>query len=76
MRVALRTAEADFNRKAGEASAVLKSLKSVDKEISDLESRSERLEQIAIVLSSYADERQEAIQAQIEGVVTQGLRTI
>jgi DNA repair ATPase RecN len=76
MRVALRTAEADFNRKAGEASAVLKSLKTVEHEIKELDKRSERLEKIAIVLSSYADERQEAIQGQIEGVVTQGLRTI
>lgn len=76
MRVALRTAEADFNRKAGEAHAVVKSLKSVEHEIKDLETRSLRLEQIAIVLSSYADERQTSIQEQIEGVVTQGLRTI
>jgi DNA repair exonuclease SbcCD ATPase subunit len=76
MKVALRTAEADFNRKAGEAGAVFKSLKSVEKEIAELEERSERLEKIAIVLSSYADERQAAIQGQIEGVVTQGLRTI
>ena len=76
MRIALRTAEADFNRKAGEASAVFKSLKSVDKAISELRLRSERLEKIATVLSSYADERQAAIQGQIEAVVTQGLRTI
>ena len=76
MRVALHTAEADFNRKAGEAAAVFRSLKSVEHEIKDLEHRSERLEKIAIVLSSYADERQAAIQGQIEGVVTQGLRTI
>jgi DNA repair exonuclease SbcCD ATPase subunit len=76
MRIALRTAEADFNRKAGEASAVVKSLKSVQHEIKELDKRSERLERIAVVLSKFADIRQEAIQSQIEGVVTQGLRTI
>jgi DNA repair exonuclease SbcCD ATPase subunit len=76
MRIALRTAEADFNRKAGEASAVVKSLKSVQHEIKELDKRSERLERIAVVLSKFADIRQETIQSQIEGVVTQGLRTI
>ena len=76
MKVAVRTAEADFHHKAGEAHSLVKSLKSVEKEISELEKRSERLEKIATVLSSYADERQSVIQGQIEDVVTQGLRTI
>lgn len=76
MRVAYQTAYSDFNRRVGAAGAALQSKNSVVDEIAQLKARIERLERVAVVLGSYADERQSAVQGQIEGVVTQGLRTI
>jgi DNA repair exonuclease SbcCD ATPase subunit len=72
----LRQEEDIYARKAGEAISVIRDLQSKQEEVESLKARIEYLDRIAVVLSSYADERQAVVQHQIEGIVTQGLRTI
>jgi DNA repair exonuclease SbcCD ATPase subunit len=72
----LRRTRRSLDRQAGEARAVATAGLRVQAEIADLRRQLELHEQIAAVLTSIGEQRQNAVQHQIETIVTQGLRTI
>ncbi len=73
---AVRQARSQADRETGEARAVALQGKALQQEAEKLAEQLALLEQAAGVLTRIGEERQEAAQAQIEGLVSRGLQTI
>jgi DNA repair exonuclease SbcCD ATPase subunit len=65
-----------FQQRLGEAKQVRATLKATVAEKDALASRVQSLDEVAILLNSYADTRQAVVHTQIENIVTKGLQTI
>lgn len=75
-RVAVRQARVAYSERLGQARLVASQLKEARAELALLTTRVEDLGKISGFLATYSDERQAVVYRQIEGVVTQGLRTV
>lgn len=73
---AVRQRRRELDRAQGEARAVLLRGKAVQEEIAALRADVAALEQVAALLNSIGETRQDQAQKQIESLVTLGLRTI
>lgn len=76
MASAVRQARSQADRETGEARAVALQGKALQLEAEKLAAQHALLEQAAGVLTRIGEERQEAAQAQIEGLVSRGLQTV
>lgn len=65
-----------FDQRVGRARALADNLRQSREEVEELSSRVGMLEQIAALLTTYADEQQAKVQGNIEQIVSTGLRTI
>ncbi len=72
----VRLARSQVDRETGEARAVALQGKALQQEAAQLAEQHALLEQAAGVLTRIGEERQEAAQAQVEGLVSRGLQTI
>lgn len=76
LRELLESRASEIDRRTGEAQALAKRGKELKAEIAELEEYRTAAEEAVEVLSSFADQRQEELQRQVEGLVTEGLRTV
>lgn len=76
LEAALRRKRSKHDRRVGEARSLAQRLRGSREEISALEARREALEQAIEVFNSFADERQQQVQAQLETLVTEGLHAV
>ena len=65
-----------FDQRVGQLRALSANLERAKTEVADLSTRIGNLEQIAALLTTYADEQQAKVQGNIEKIVSIGLRTI
>lgn len=72
----LKRTRRELDRQTGAARATLTRITQIRDEIAGLATQVGNLERAAHVLTKFGDERQAEAQQQIEGLVTQGLRTI
>ena len=70
------SAERLIEREIGEAKALAKRAKQDFTEAEEAEARAVALEKVVVLLNSFADARQEALQSKIEALVTHGLQTV
>lgn len=71
-----RQRERELERALGEARRIMEEGRRAKEEVARLEERETALQAAAGVLASFADQRQAEVQAQVEGLVTHGLRAV
>lgn len=76
LRIEAVAARRALDRRAGEARSVATEGKARAEEVASLRGRVEALDEAIAVLSSYADSREAELNAKIEALVTEGLRTV
>lgn len=74
--IAARNRRRALDALSGEARSVVARAKALQSEISQLNDTADELERVTILFNSLGEERQNAAQEQIEGIVTRGLQMI